>query len=206
MSTNPQRPAPALEPSALSPEGSTVSTAPILPNRPFTEDDLQLVATFCCCEDPNNEKRWEKDVNHWIKAPVGGNGAVDAIRLGRTHVWLYHDQRNRLIGYGSLGVEDVALSDESKVQLWGIPCFGIQTEFQRHPEGSNKEARFGRRIFRGLIAEAQRRNIPNLFLYVDPENKKAKDGFYPIFGFTKFADIVEDGREWVLMHRSLLRK
>jgi hypothetical protein len=46
----------------------------------------------------------------------------------------------------------------------------------------------------------------DLFLWVDPNNP-AFNRFYPLFGFVEFDRITDsgDGREWVLMHKSLTR-
>ena len=69
------------------------------------------------------------------------------------------------------------------------------------PKGP-KEERFGRRIFAGLVEAARRRGHAHLFLYVDPENEGAKK-FYKEFGFEVFDQILEDGRNWVIMQLSL---
>lgn len=169
----------------------------------FTLEHLPLVQRFCCCADPRDEKPWEKDVNDWIKAAPGNAGALDAIAHGRAEVWLYLDMADTLIGYGSLGFEEIQLRDGTTQRIGVIPFFGVQTEYQGVPKVP-KEDRFSRRIFGSLIQEAKRRaTYQDLFLYVDPRNEAAIGFYKAIYGFEAWDLELDDGRPWLLMRREL---
>jgi len=128
---------------------------------------------------------------------------VDAIEAGQAEVWLYFDAHNDLIGFGSIGSETISLRDGSKQRICVIPFLGIAAKFQGKPDGP-KEERYSRRIFEGLIEEVRRRGLfQHVFLYVDPRNPSF-DKFYPAFSFAEFDRIIEEGREWIIMHRSLI--
>lgn len=195
---------PSEQPSPGTP--TTPETSPLVPSRAFTRADLSLVSAFSCCANPPNEAIWEKDVNDWIKAGPGQFGAIDAVENGIAHVWLYVSDDGDLIGYGSIATESILLSDGSSKTICLIPYVGIATVFQGLPTVP-KEARFARRILWGLIEKVRNDGeFDDLFLWVDPNNP-AFSRFYPLFGFVEFDRSSDsgDGREWVLMHKSLSR-
>ena len=152
------------------------------------------------------EERWEQDVSEWIKAPYGGQGALDAVRDKIAEVWLYEDDQGNLIGFTSLGSASVDTTTEKALpsSVYTVPYFGIHTKFRGKPDGP-REQRYAWRIFQGLIEEAERRGkYTTLTLYVAPDNP-ACQGFYPLFGFVEVDCITIGDRQWVQMARPLNR-
>ena len=182
---------------------SAPDVRPIPPQMPFNRHLLFRVQSFtCAAPHADHEERWEADVSKWIKAKPQEPGAVYALENENTRVWIYPDENGEIIGYASLGPQKL-LVGEKHVILPTIPYFGIVTKFQGKPEGPNKACRYARRIFQGLIDEAQRLKLPFLFLYVDPDNTRALEKFYPDFGFRVFSRETDefDGRTWIVMHK-----
>src|SRR6266851_2936917 len=102
---------------------------PLMPARltaiPFTKDDLDAVADFHCGDKP-----WAQYVADWIQGKP--DGVLDALETG-TEVWLYVNDKNEIVGFGSLGVTEWYYPDpygrnESKrVALPIIPAYAIAT-------------------------------------------------------------------------------
>ncbi len=186
------------------PQSAAVYFDPIPPVLRLTEQNFDLTRDFTCHKSGAAEERWEADLREWI-TDRGPRGALAAIRTG-DEVFLYFDEQNRLVGFGSLGVQDFI--DESTGSLIGkvhlIPYAAVHTDFrgQKGPP----EGRWGRRILGGLVEEVERRGqFPWLLLYVDPDNP-ARTRVYPLFGFVERKNIWTDpldGRQWVLMLRGI---
>ncbi len=126
--------------------------------------------------------------------------------IGESTVWLFFENNSQnLIGYGSLGPINIPVGDKS-IEAWLIPYFGVSTNFQGQPKSVDRRYRYARRIFQSLIDEAKLKETHrNLFLYVDFENTKAIESFYPDFGFAVLSTEIDEtaGRTWILMHRDL---
>src|SRR5947209_8281695 len=91
----------------------------------FTPDLLDLVRDF----DYGNEP-YQKELADWVR-----NEAATALERG-TKVWLYVNQADEIVGYGSLGVTRWKYPDPSsrKAELVVIPAVAIRREFWGKPE------------------------------------------------------------------------
>jgi GNAT superfamily N-acetyltransferase len=150
---------------------------------PFDDDLLPLVLDFDCSEgDP--PKFWEEEINDWIRLdPAEGDGALYWLRQGKgTQVWLYTDESDEVVGYGSLCPSrwpDLAVLQQvpklKRVPITLIPAVGVNRRFQGGPPGAERSERYSSKILRHLVREARRHTDrqPFLGLYVHPDNVKA---------------------------------
>ncbi len=195
--------------STPAPDAESSDFRVIRPTLLLSATNFQRTADFICARRGEPETRWEQDVSAWLKAPLGTDGALDAIMDGQVEVWLYEDADHRLVGFASLGIallSPMNLNGEP-VTTYSVPYFGIHTDFRGKPDGP-REQRYAWRIFQGLIDEAERRGEhPLLTLFVDPENP-AYQGFYPLFGFVEVDRVTIGDRQWVRMGapRSAVRR
>src|SRR5262245_57284908 len=160
----------------------------------FKQELLPLVAGFDCAQvDP--PEFWEAEINQWIKLdPASGDGALYWLAKG-TDVWLYTNERDEVVGYGSLcGSKwpDPAVVKRvpklPRVPISLIPAVGVDRRFQSSPAGAEPAERYAVKIMNHLIFEARQHAElqPFLGLYVHPRNEKAIR-FYRRFGFVDFA-------------------
>jgi GNAT superfamily N-acetyltransferase len=148
---------------------------------PFDADLLPLVQDFDCSTGPS-PTYWEAEINEWIQAdPAMKDGALFWVRKG-TEVWMYADENDEVIGYGSLcrsqwpdhGVlEKVPKTKAVPISL--IPAVGIDKRYQGGPPGAERNERYSHKILQHLIRAARNHTDrqPYLGLYVHPDNVKA---------------------------------
>ncbi len=177
---------------------------PIAPTTRLTEESFCAVTGFTCAKPGHPEEPYEKYLSDWI-TDTGPRGALAAVRNGDAEVFLYFDENDRLIGFGSINAEDVKDEESGKIlyRTYTLPSLAVHTNFrgQKGPP----EARFGHRIMLGLLREINRRcEFTTLLLYVDPANPARQ--WYPTFGFEEidaWPDPEEGGRTWIRMRRSV---
>src|SRR5436305_14693726 len=89
----------------------------------FDEACQSEVTNFNCGENP-----WALTINEWIKS----DDAIQRVQKKSTKVWLYYNDADKLVGYGSLGVTKWPIfSEEPKKPVLILPNLGVQKEFQR---------------------------------------------------------------------------
>jgi hypothetical protein len=156
---------------------------------PFTKDDLDAVADFDCGDEP-----WAQYVSDWIKG--GPGGVLDALEAG-TEVWLYVNDQNEIVGYGSLGTTNWYYPDPygreantKRVSLSIIPAYAVQKAFHKKPAGAWQQ-HYSSKILLDLLNQALQRCqqkldlAPLLGLFVDDRNLHAIR-HYENHGFTKY--------------------
>jgi GNAT superfamily N-acetyltransferase len=185
----------------------------------FGPDLVPAVLSFDCREDRANPALpWEQEINDWIKAdPSTGDGARHSIiKYPDCRVWLYllesEEGRLEVVGYSSLSSSKWPDPYNPKIDpklprvpISLIPAMGIQTSFQKGPEGAEPEERYSTQIMGHLIHEARemlRERQPFLGLYLHPENHKAMK-FYRRVGFVDFAQTWKDKKTGVV-YRSMI--
>ncbi|GAC1473742.1 MAG: hypothetical protein NVSMB9_22920 [Isosphaeraceae bacterium] len=154
----------------------------------FSEAHLESVSDFSCGGDS-----WAVPINEWIK-----NGdAIRALKKGKCRIWLYHNDNDEQIGYGSLGITNwpVIFRDDPKKSVLILPNLGVRHEHQKKG--------YGKVICGHLIHEAQKefesnfrkgkKIAPILGLLVHPDNHGAKS-LYRSMGFSSY-DYFHDDRE-----------
>jgi ribosomal protein S18 acetylase RimI-like enzyme len=148
---------------------------------PFTEELLPKVPGVDCGDEP-----WEREVSDWIKAPHGAGGALDELQQGN-RVWLYVNEGNEIVGFGSLGttMQRWPRSKDPQIVVSSIPMLGVDRTFWGQPPGP-VEDRYSTRILADLIAEARKHQDerPILILFVHIENPRAIR-YYERAGFTE---------------------
>jgi len=169
---------------------------------PFTKDDLDAVADFHCGDNP-----WAEYVAEWIKGAPGG--VLVALDIG-TDIWLYLNDDNEIVGYGSLGTSEWNYPDPYKTAPGGkkvclnmIPAFAVQSQFHGQPPGHWSQ-HYSSEILNDLIAEATRRCVqdpslaPLLGLFVDERNARAIR-HYENHGFKKYAKPIKGRGQRMLL-------
>jgi GNAT superfamily N-acetyltransferase len=161
-----------------------------LTKRPFTNNDLPLVQSFGCGEEP-----WEKEVSEWIKAPAGGGGGLDALEQ-EVKVWLYFDRSGNMLGFGSLAetTQRWPSSKDPKIPATVIPMLGLDVRYWGQPSGPPEE-RYANLILQDLVQEARAlaQSHPILVLYVHVNNVRAIR-FYERAGFQDLHKAYKDSR------------
>jgi GNAT superfamily N-acetyltransferase len=153
----------------------------VLNQIPFSEELLPLVADFDCAQQtPANA--WEDEINEWIRMdPAAGDGARYHLGKG-TQVWLYTNEHNEVVGYGSLCASrwpDPAVLEQvpnlKRVPISLVPAVGINRQFQGGPPGAEPAEKYSTKIMNHLVFEARKHHErqPFLGLYVHPDNGKA---------------------------------
>ncbi|MBY0230773.1 MAG: hypothetical protein K2W96_15915 [Gemmataceae bacterium] len=126
--------------------------------------------------------------------PESGDGALYWSGNG-TQVWLYVDEHDAVVGYGSLcqskwpdPAAPLRTKKLKRVPISLIPAVGLARRFQGGPPGAEAPEKYSSRIVAHLIAEARKHTDrqPFLGLYVHPHNEKAIR-FYRRIGFMEFA-------------------
>jgi GNAT superfamily N-acetyltransferase len=149
---------------------------------PFTKELLPAVEDFEC-----GGQVYEVEVSDWIQNK-GPGCVIDAMERWGTQVWLYVNEQNELVGFGSLGKTKWNWPDSSdnRVAVNLIPSVGLRSRFRGQPDGPPEE-RYSTLIVLDLIAEARRITDVNpvLGLFLHPDNQVAMR-FYKRLGFADF--------------------
>jgi ribosomal protein S18 acetylase RimI-like enzyme len=184
------------------------SSQPATEPVPFASGELltrahtSFVDTFTCARPGMTATLFEQDVSDWLKDRRAG--AFEAVRLRLSEVRLFFcPHSHALMGYGAIGMEKWRFPDDVEVPLWVLQYAGVHTQF-RHQQNIASEARFGKRLLRGMLEEVRARGTcKQVGLFVDPENPM-KDWYRDNFLFQEL-DIEQDGdRTWVRMVRAIL--
>jgi ribosomal protein S18 acetylase RimI-like enzyme len=174
---------------------------------PFTsglllaEEHMPLVEDFTCAKPGEPETRYEQDVSEWLKDRRAG--ALEAARLGLSEVRLFFcPQTHALIAYAAIGLESWRFPDGAEAPIWVLQYAGVHTNF-RCQANLPREARFGKRLLRGMLREVQQRGGSSLVgLFVDPDNPM-RSWYRDKFHFQEL-DLEPDGeRNWVRMVRAI---
>ena len=145
---------------------------------PFSENLLHSTSVqgFDC-----GDKYWEKEVSGWLKVPD------EWLKL-LCEVWLYVNEWDELVGFGSLAPTKWKWPDQTSPRVPGnlIPAMALGKGFRKVPKEPDSK-RYSIQIIDHLISET--RNHPErqrfLGLYVHPDNEKAI-GLYREVGFIDF--------------------
>jgi ribosomal protein S18 acetylase RimI-like enzyme len=161
----------------------------------FAPELLDEVRDFDCGEEP-----YQKELAEWLL-----QDATLALARG-TKVWLYANQGNEVVGYGSLGLTRWKYpdADSPKTALVIIPAVAVRRAFWGKPEGA-AEDRYSSQILRHLLTEALAwpGSLPALGLFVHPDNHAAIK-LYERFGFRPFHHTYTDSTSQVT-YRSMIR-
>lgn len=149
----------------------------MLRQQPFSPDILGEVAGFCCGDEP-----WEHAQSVWIREK-----ALAKMATHGTEVWLYFNELDDLVAFGSLGTTRRRFPppDGEYTNLSIIPSLAIQTKFQRKPDDP---PRYSNQIMEDLIAKSQLHGTDLLTLDVHHKNARAIR-FYERFGFVHLGDV-----------------
>ena len=146
---------------------------------PFSADLLPEVQSFSYGTEP-----WEAEVGVWLC-----NESLRRMQEG-TEVWLYMNQANQIVGFGSLGTSNWSIPKKKspRQSVLVIPALGIRMGFKGEPSDERSaevanDGRYSSQIMRHLVQRS--RGWPEkkqfLGLCVHPENSRAV-GFYAKFG------------------------
>ena len=163
----------------------------------FTEADQKELVGFSC-----GDSVVAGTCNEWIK----GADVLESMSRG-THVWLYRNSKDAIVGFGSVGRcrWRWPLPDGDHTNLVLVPMLGIDERFQGQPP--DKEWRYSRQIMDHLIYEAReiasaaRKPIEWLLLLVHPNNERAVK-LYEAFDFEVIPDVTRGpAGSYVMKHR-----
>jgi len=161
----------------------------------FAPELLSEVAEFDCGDEP-----YQKELATWLQKE-----AVSALGRG-TKVWLYINEANEIVGYGSLGQTrwKYPEADSPKSALVIIPAVAVRRSFWGKPDG-RKEDRYSSQIMQHLIGEALTwpGSLPALGLFLHTDNQAALH-LYQRFGFRVFHHSYTDPETGVT-YQSLVR-
>lgn len=152
---------------------------------PFTKADQLEMAGLHCGDEP-----FARAATAWIT----GSDAIDSISQYGSRVWVYRDESEAVVGFGSLGKTRWQWPPPSSdyTRLLMIPQLGIDVRYRGYPH--DPEWRFSNQIMRHLIYEAQqwaseirqehppKKHVSLLILQVHKDNRAAKR-LYEKFGF-----------------------
>jgi ribosomal protein S18 acetylase RimI-like enzyme len=147
----------------------------------FSPDNVGDVADFFC-----GDQQWDRFQAIWIKEQ-----AVKSIAQHGTEVFLYYNDQDELVAFGSIGKtrRRYPPPDGEYIHLSIIPSLAIQSQFQGQPnDGSPK---YSHQIMEDLIAQARQQGSDILTLDVHQENVRAIK-VYEKFGFVALGDIYHD--------------
>lgn len=136
--------------------------------------ELPAIKDFSCGSQP-----WEMMLSEWIKGRTSGNSVIEDVTQRDAKVWIYLDDSDHIVGFGSLG-ETVWKypGPRDKLPIFCIPMLAIRVS--DHRKG------YGRQILRDLRSKAEKlkMNHAAIGLFVDPSNSAAI-AMYTAEGFTK---------------------
>ena len=181
---------------------SSTNSVPFTSGELMTRENISVVDTFTCARPGMSETLFERDVSDWLKDRRGG--AFEAVRLQLSEVRLFFcPHSHALMGYGAIGMEKWRFPDDVEVPLWVLQYAGVHTQFRHQPNVAS-DARFGKRLLRGMLEEVRARGTcKQVGLFVAPENPM-KDWYRDHFHFQEL-DIEKDGdRTWVRMVRAII--
>jgi hypothetical protein len=150
----------------------------------FAEEDRADLANFDCGNDS-----WAEAATEWIQ----GSDVVESITKRKTRVWLYRNEQDVVIGFGSLGLtrRQWPPPDGDHANLQIIPMVGL--DYRHHGKPPDPNWRYSRQIISHLRHEAistladhfnaRKSTLPLLTLYVHQDNAAAIT-LYQRFGFT----------------------
>ncbi len=134
------------------------------------------------------DESWARAATEWVL----GTEVWDSIEKHGTRVWLYRNDKDVIVGFGSLGITRRRWPppDGGYCNLLIVPMLGIDHRF--HGQPPDREQRFSHQILSHLRFEAiqlfkshqesGRSTLPLLSLYVHRENHRAIR-LYERFGF-----------------------
>ena len=150
----------------------------------LTREDVKDLAEFDC----GREEIWSRAATEWII----GSDVWESIEKRKTKVWLYRNEQDVIVGFGSLGETRRPWPplDGKYARLLFIPMLGIDYRF--HGQPPEEQFRYSRQIIRHLQfeaiqlfsshQEAGRSTLPYLTLLVHCKNARAIR-LYEKFGF-----------------------
>lgn len=146
-----------------------------------------VVAEFDC-----GQEEWQLAVSNWIKGTDPTDAAVTDIATRGTQVWLYWDEQENLVGFGSLGLHHWTLPPygKKKVPVVIIPSVAVAMAYWGQPPDDP----YSLQIMDDLHDEAQRyvETHRALVLCVHPANARAIK-FYRRYGFAVIEPPLSDG-------------
>src|SRR5208282_3307919 len=108
--------------------------------KPFVDQSVSEVQGFDC-----GSAEWATPISDWIK----GKEALSRVRKGTTKIWLYYNEANDLVGYGSVGITKWPIfAEEPRKPVLILPSLGVQEKHQSKG--------YGKLICNHLISEAQK--------------------------------------------------
>ncbi len=161
---------------------------------PLTRAIAHLAADFDC----GTATTYQTEVAEWIRSPA--QEVWEEIDNGRLQVWLYFTETGELIGFASLGLQEIDIADTppQSQEVLMVPYYGVQAKFHKKPDGPWQHY-YSRQIFADLLSEARHHPTrkPLLFLYVHPDNKGAirlyeQFGFIPCGSFAGYLRMKKD--------------
>src|SRR5262249_39102891 len=139
--------------------------ADLLHSIDLTSEVLADVKSFDCGSEP-----YQTELADWLQ-----KHALAALARG-TKVWLYANEADEGVGYGSLGQTrwKYPAADSPKTALIIVPAVAIQKVFWGKPDGPPDE-RYSSQIMRHLLSEALAwpGSLPAMGLFVHPDNQAA---------------------------------
>lgn len=149
----------------------------------LTDDDRADLPYLNCGEEP-----WSRAATEWVL----GSDVWQSMQKHGTRVWLYRNDSNVVVGFGSLGIARRRWPPPNGEcsNLLIIPMIGLDYRFQGQPP--DKQFRYSNQIVSHLRFEAiqlldehsmaGRSTLPLLSLYVHRDNRRAvrlyeKSGF-----------------------------
>lgn len=129
------------------------------------------------------DESYQSELDFWLASE-----STEAMKKG-TKVWLYLNQADVVVGFGSLGPSNWRYPDKSSGRTFVvvIPAVAVRREFWGKPDNANPDDRYSSQILQHLIdeAEAWPDEPPAVGLFVHPENKAAIK-LYSRFHFSPF--------------------
>lgn len=150
----------------------------------LTEQDRSDLVQFDC-----GPGKWAEAASEWLQ----GSEVWESIKNRNTRVWLFRNEQNVLVGFGSLGItrRNWPPPDGRYENLQIIPMLGLDHHF--HGKPPDRKWRYSHQIISHLRYEAiatlaqhdslGRSTLPLLMLYVHQDNAAAIR-LYEHFGFT----------------------
>ncbi|MEX0820144.1 MAG: GNAT family N-acetyltransferase [Pirellulaceae bacterium] len=169
---------------------------------PFTEADQSEMAGLHCGDKPS-----ARAATAWIT----GSDVLDSIANYETRVWVFRNQADEIVGFGSLGPTRWRWPppDGDYTRLLMIPQLGIDARF--HGQPPDAEWRYSNQIMAHLILEAQefakeiqrtkpkKKHVELLILQVHKDNVAARR-LYERFGFVVMPGF-ESNNHLVMSHK-----